>query len=127
MKLYHITAKDTLRRKRRAMYTALGVAVGVAAVIAVLTVARAGEEKIYGEMEKYGPNLMVMPAINDMELQIGDLRLGSLAVGDNYITSPTIKHEVIPIHLFAGNIGWLIIMGKYLDDSIVMVLCQQPR
>ena len=86
MKLYHITAKDTLRRKRRAMYTALGVAVGVAAVIAVLTVARAGEEKIYGEMEKYGPNLMVMPAINDMELQIGDLRLGSLAVGDNYIT-----------------------------------------
>lgn len=86
MKLYHVTAKDTLRRKRRAVYTALGVAVGVAAVIAVLTIARAGEEKIYGEMEKYGPNLMIMPAINDMELQLGDLRLGSLAVGDNYIS-----------------------------------------
>ena len=86
MKLYHVTAKDTLRRKRRAVYTALGVAVGVAAVIAVLTIARAGEEKIYGEMEKYGPNLMIMPAISDMELQLGDLRLGSLAVGDNYIS-----------------------------------------
>jgi putative ABC transport system permease protein len=81
-----VTAKDTLRRKRRAVYTALGVAVGVAAVIAVLTIARAGEEKIYGEMEKYGPNLMIMPAISDMELQLGDLRLGSLAVGDNYIS-----------------------------------------
>lgn len=86
MKLYHVTAKDILRRKRRAVYTALGVAAGVAAVIAVLTIARAGEEKIYGEMEKYGPNLMIMPAINDMELQLGDLRLGSLAVGDNYIS-----------------------------------------
>jgi putative ABC transport system permease protein len=86
LKLYHVTAKDTLRRKRRAVYTALGVAVGVAAVIAVLTIARAGEEKIYGEMEKYGPNLMIMPAISDMELQLGDLRLGSLAVGDNYIS-----------------------------------------
>jgi putative ABC transport system permease protein len=86
LKLYHVTAKDTLRRRRRALYTALGVAVGVAAVIAVLTIARAGEEKIYGEMEKYGPNLMIMPAINDMELQLGDLRLGSLAVGDNYIS-----------------------------------------
>lgn len=86
MKLYQVTAKDTLRRRRRALYTALGVAVGVAAVIAVLTIARAGEEKIYGEMEKYGPNLMIMPAINDMELQLGDLRLGSLAVGDNYIS-----------------------------------------
>jgi len=86
LKLYQVTAKDTLRRRRRALYTALGVAVGVAAVIAVLTIARAGEEKIYGEMEKYGPNLMIMPAINDMELQLGDLRLGSLAVGDNYIS-----------------------------------------
>ena len=85
MKLYQVTAKDTLRRKRRALYTALGVAIGVAAVVAVLTVTYAGEKKIYGELDKYGPNLMVTPAINDMDLRLGDLRLGSLAVGDNYI------------------------------------------
>ena len=85
MKLYQLTAKDTLRRKRRALYTALGVAIGVAAVVAVLTVTYAGEKKIYGELDKYGPNLMVTPAINDMDLRLGDLRLGSLAVGDNYI------------------------------------------
>ncbi|UCG83659.1 MAG: ABC transporter permease [Dehalococcoidia bacterium] len=85
MKLYHITAKDTLRRKRRALYTALGVAIGVAAVVAVLTVTYAGEKKIYSELDKYGPNMIVTPAINDMDLRLGDLRLGSLAVGDNYI------------------------------------------
>jgi putative ABC transport system permease protein len=85
MKLYHVTAKDTLRRKRRALYTALGVAVGVAAVVAVLTVAYAGERKIYGELDKYGPNLMVTPAINDMDLRLGNLQMGTLAVGDNFI------------------------------------------
>ena len=85
MKVYHVTVKDILRRRRRALYTALGVAIGIAAVVAVLTVARAGEEKIYGELDKYGPNLMVMPAVSDLDLQLGDLTLGSLAVGDNYI------------------------------------------
>ena len=85
MKLYHVTAKDTLRRKRRALYTALGVAIGVAAVVAVLTVAYAGEKKIYSELDKYGPNLMVTPTINDVDVKLGNLQMGTLAVGDNFI------------------------------------------
>ena len=85
MKIYQVTVKDIRRRRRRALYTALGVAIGIAAFIAVLTIARAGEERIYREMDKYGPNLMVMPAIHDVDLQLGDLTLGTLAVGDNYI------------------------------------------
>ena len=85
MKLYQVVAKDILRRRRRVFYTALGVVVGVAVFVAVLTVARAGEQKIYNELDKYGPNLMVAPAISDVDLQLGDLSLGTLAVGDNYI------------------------------------------
>ena len=85
MRLLQVVAKDTLRRRRRALYTALGVAIGVAAVVAVLTVARSGEQRIYSEIDKYGPNMTVTPAINDVDLKLGDLRLGSLAVGENYI------------------------------------------
>jgi putative ABC transport system permease protein len=85
MKLYKVVAKDTVRRRRRTIYTALGVAAGVAAFVAVLTVARAGEARIYEELDKYGPNLMVIPAINNVDMQLGGLSLGTLAVGDNYI------------------------------------------
>ena len=85
MRLLQVVAKDTLRRRRRVLYTALGVAIGVAAVVAVLTVARSGEQRIYSEIDKYGANMTVMPAINDVDLKLGDLRLGSLAVGENYI------------------------------------------
>lgn len=85
MKLYQVVAKDALRRRRRLSYTALGVVVGVAVVIAVLTIARAGEDKIYAEMDKYGANLMITPAINDIGLSIGNLDLGNLSVGENYI------------------------------------------
>jgi len=85
MKIHQVVAKDAMRRRRRVLYTALGVAVGVTAFVAVLTVAHAGEDRLYGELDKYGPNLMVMPAINDVDLGLGDLTLGTLAVGENYI------------------------------------------
>ena len=85
MKIHHVVAKDAMRRRRRVLYTALGVAVGVTAFVAVLTVAHAGEDRLYRELDKYGPNLMIMPAINDVDLGLGDLTLGTLAVGDNYI------------------------------------------
>ena len=85
MRIYQVVVRDTLRRRRRVLFTALGVAVGVAAVVAVVTVAHAGEKRIHGEIDKYGPNMMVTPAVNDLDLKLGDLRLGNLAVGNNYI------------------------------------------
>ena len=85
MRLFDVVVRDTLSRRRRVLYTAFGVAIGVAAVVAVLTIARSSEQRIYSEIDKYGPNMMVMPAINDMDLRLGDLRLGTLAVGETYI------------------------------------------
>lgn len=86
MKLYQIVVKDVTRRKRRMLYASLGVVIGVATIVAVLTVALAGETNIYGQLEKYGANLVVMPAISDIDVGLGGLSLGTLAVGENYIS-----------------------------------------
>jgi len=86
MKLYQLVVKDVTRRKRRVLYTSLGVVIGVTTIIAVLTIALAGETNIYGQLEKYGANLMVMPAISDIDIGLGGLSLGTLAVGENYIS-----------------------------------------
>ena len=67
------------------LYASLGVVIGVATIVAVLTIALAGEMNIYGQLEKYGANLVVMPAISDIDVGLGGLNLGTLAVGENYI------------------------------------------
>jgi putative ABC transport system permease protein len=85
MKLYQMVMKDITRRKKRVLYASLGVIIGVTTIIAVLTIALAGETNIYGQLEKYGANLVVMPAINDIDVGLGGLSLGTLAVGENYI------------------------------------------
>lgn len=86
MKLYQVVIKDVIRRKRRVLYATLGVVIGTATVVGILTVARAGQERIYNQLEKYGPNLAVIPAINNLDMKLGDVRLGMLAVGDNYVS-----------------------------------------
>ena len=95
MKLYQIVMKDVRRRKNRILYASLGVVVGITTVIAVLTVALAGQTNIYSQLEKYGANLMVMPAISDIDIGLGGLSLGTLAIGENYISEdrlPEIRH-----------------------------------
>ena len=86
MKLYQIVARDVTRRKKRVLYTSLGVVIGVTTIVAVLTIALAGQTNIYGQIEKYGANLVVMPAISDIDIELGGLSLGTLAVGENCIS-----------------------------------------
>ena len=90
MKLYRIVLKDMARRKKRVLFAALGVAIGTMTVVGVLTIALAGQARIYNELEKYGANLAVTPAINNVDTHLGDLSLGTLAVGENYIPEETL-------------------------------------
>ena len=85
MNLYQIVAKDIMRRKRRVLYAALGVVIGTMTVVGILTIASAGEAKIYRQLEQYGPNLTVIPAINNLDMKLGNLSMGTLTVGENYI------------------------------------------
>ncbi len=85
MKLYQMVAKDILRRKKRVLYAILGVTIGTMTVISILTIALAGQSRIYDQLEKYGANLVVAPAINNIDMELGGLSLGALTVGENYI------------------------------------------
>jgi putative ABC transport system permease protein len=85
MKLYQIVAKDIMRRKKRVLYAALGVVIGTMTVVGILTIAFAGQAKIYKQLEQYGPNLTVIPAINNLDMKLGNLSMGTLTVGENYI------------------------------------------
>jgi putative ABC transport system permease protein len=87
MKLYQVVLKDILRRKKRVLYATLGVIIATMTVVGVLTIALAGQAKIYSQLEKYGANLSVVPATKSLDTGLGDLTLGTVTVGDNYISA----------------------------------------
>ena len=90
MKLHQLVFKDILRRKKRVLYAAMGIVIAAMTVVGILTIAAAGQEKIYAQLEKYGANLNILPAISSVDAALGNLNMGSLAVGDNYIPESVI-------------------------------------
>jgi putative ABC transport system permease protein len=91
VKLYNLVFKDILRRKKRVLYAALGIVIAAMTVVGILTIANAGQQKVYAQLEKYGANLSVLPAISNVDMSLGDLSMGALTVGENYI-----PEDVIP-------------------------------
>ena len=87
MKIYQIVLKDILRRKKRVLYATLGVVIATMTVVGVVTIALAGQARIYAQLEKYGANLSVIPATKNLDTGLGDLTLGTVTVGDNYIST----------------------------------------
>ena len=90
MNIYKLVLKDILRRKKRVLYAALGVVVGTMTVVGILTVAAAGQARIEAQLEKYGPNLNIVPAVANFDMKLGDLSLGAISIGDNYIDESTL-------------------------------------
>ena len=99
MKLYQVVLKDIRRRKRRVLYAVLGVVIGTMTVVSILTVAASGQARITGQLEKYGANLSVMPATKTIENGLGDLSLGTVNLGDNYIS----EDKLLPMRQIADG------------------------
>jgi putative ABC transport system permease protein len=85
MKLYQVVLKDILRRKKRVLYATLGVVIATMTVVGVLTIALAGQARITAQLEKYGANLSIVPATRSLNTGLGDLTLGTVTIGENYI------------------------------------------
>jgi putative ABC transport system permease protein len=139
MKLYKMVSKDVIRRKRRVLYAALGIVIGTMTVVGILTIAAAGQEKVYSQLEKYGPNLTIIPAISNLDMKVGDLSLGTVTVGDNYISQdklPDIRtiadgeiRKALKI-TDEGNIATFapkLFTNTKLNDTSIMVVGIDPQ
>ena len=85
IKLLNVVLKDTRARKKRVLFAALGVVIATMSITAILTIAAAGRAQVYSQLEKYGPNLTILPAVNTLDMKLGNVNLGQLSVGENYI------------------------------------------
>ncbi len=81
MTLRSIALRHLRRRKARTAFLVLCLLVGVAIVVAVLTLARAMTSQARTSLQSYGANIVVTPGERDVALSYGGMAVGDVAVG----------------------------------------------
>ena len=110
MRLTTIVFKDMARRKRRVVHSVFGVSIGIMTVIAMLTVGNSGEQLLRMELERYGPNLTVVPATARLDVELGGLTMGSVTVGETMLDA-----AVLPLIQYVADDA--IRTDKGISDS----------
>lgn len=79
MTLMDIALLNLRRRKARASFVVAGLAIGVAAVVALVSLFHSMSEGIMHGMEKYGANIMVVPKTDTLPLTYAGMDLGGVS------------------------------------------------
>ncbi len=79
MTLKHITLSSLKRRKAKATFILVGLLIGVAAVVAFMSLFEALTHDINRKLEKYGANILIVPETENLSLSYGGLSLGGIS------------------------------------------------
>lgn len=85
MKLESIAFNNLRRRKSRMAFLVLGLMIGVATVVTLVSLATALTDDVQHKMENYGANILITPRSDDLSLSYGGITLGGVSVNTEEI------------------------------------------
>ncbi len=100
MRLYHVALHEIGRRKIRTAYTASGVVLSVALLVASLIVAIAGQKDILLIMNRYGHSLTIFPATSSEQTLTG------FGIGTGHYIPETAIPKIMQVYDGAIRSGW---------------------
>lgn len=130
MKLESIAFNNLRRRKSRMAFLVIGLLIGVATVVTLVSLSSALTEDIQHKMENYGANILITPRSNNLSLSYGGITLGGVSIDSEEIVQSdldklqTIKNSrniaaVAPKVLGAVTVNneRVMLMGVELDKE----------
>jgi putative ABC transport system permease protein len=79
MTLKEIAFRNILRRKAKAFFVLIGLSIGIAAVVAVISFSNSMTGDINHKLEKYGANILIVPKTESLSLNYGGVSLGGVS------------------------------------------------
>ena len=79
MRISTIALANLKRRKGKAMFLIVGMAIGIATVVALLTLSSAIKEEIGLQLDQFGANIIVVPRSNSLALDYGGIAVSGIS------------------------------------------------
>src|SRR5262245_13629028 len=79
MRVSTIAFANLKRRKGKAVFLTLGIAIGIGTAVALLSLSSSIKEEIGSQLDRFGANIVVVPQSNSLSLDYGGLSVSSVS------------------------------------------------
>lgn len=122
MRLRNIAWLNLRRRKAKAAFVLVGLMIGVATVVALVTLFQSVSHNILHQMEKYGANILVVPKSEHLSLSYGGISLGGVSLDTREIhESDVARIATIPTAQNVAAVGPLVLGAVHVGERSAML------
>ncbi len=133
MKLHNISINNLKRRKAKMAFLTIGLMVGIATIVTLVTLTHSMSSDIERKMDEFGANILITPQSNGLSMNYGGISLGGVTFDQREIQESelakikTIKNSknvsaVSPKVLGGVKIGShdVLLVGVHFDSELKM-------
>ncbi len=127
MRLEHIVLHNLRRRKGRAIFLVVGLMIGVATVVTLLSLTDALSQRAQNELENFGANIVITPRSDELALNYGGIQLGGVNLIAKEIEQASLVNiDKIPNRRNVATIGPKVLGAVEVQGQRVMMMGVDP-
>ena len=127
MRLEHIVLHNLRRRKGRAIFLVVGLMIGVATVVTLLSLSDALGQRAQNEMDNFGANIIITPRSDELALNYGGIQLSSVNLVAREIEQSSLANiDKIPSRRNVATIGPKVLGAVEVQGQRVMMMGVDP-
>jgi putative ABC transport system permease protein len=128
LRLEHIVLHNLKRRKGRAIFLVVGLLIGVATVVTLLSLTDALGQRAQNELENFGANIIITPRSDELALNYGGIQLGGVNLVASEIEQTSLANiDDIPNRRNVATIGPKVLGSVEVDGQRVMMMGVDPK
>jgi putative ABC transport system permease protein len=123
MKLHTISINNLKRRKAKMAFLTIGLMVGIATIVTLVTLTRSMSSDIERKMDEFGANILITPQSNGLAMNYGGISLGGVTFDQREIReSDLAKVKTIQNHKNISAISPKVLGGITINNHDVLLV-----
>ena len=123
MKLHTISINNLKRRKAKMAFLTIGLTVGIATIVTLVTLTRSMSSDIERKMDEFGANILVTPQSNGLAMNYGGISLGGVTFDQREILEEDLaKIKTITNHKNISAIAPKVLGGIKIGAHDVLLV-----
>lgn len=127
MRLEHIVLHNLRRRKGRAIFLVIGLLIGVATVVTLLSLTDAMGQRAQHELENFGANIIITPRSDELALNYGGIQLAGVNLVAKELEQSSLENiDDIPNRRNVAMIAPKVLGAVEVNDQRIMMMGVDP-